>query len=148
PDGKLAATTSDDRSVRLWDAATGRQRACFTERSGWYDLVAFSRDSKFLAAAGGTRNGKLRELETGRERIIAHPGVQTLTFLPDSRTVLTVGSDAARLWDVATDTEGAPIFEGAIGSAVCSPDGRTLALGLPPPTGRTRAFSTTWLAAT
>jgi WD40 repeat protein len=68
PDGSLLAGSSQDRSLNLWDAATGSLRATVILRTEPRQL-AFSRDSRHLFTANA--NGTLSQfdvealLETG-----------------------------------------------------------------------------------
>jgi WD40 repeat protein len=53
PDGKRLVTTSYDRSLKVWDATTGRQLAARLSRSKRGE-AAFSPDGKTLAAVGAS----------------------------------------------------------------------------------------------
>ncbi len=44
PDGKTIATTSDDRTIRLWDPFTGRERAALSSHTDAVLLAAFWHD--------------------------------------------------------------------------------------------------------
>jgi hypothetical protein len=54
PDGRLLVTTTDDGTVRLWEAAGRRLRAALPHRRG-RTAARFSPDGKMLAAAGQPR---------------------------------------------------------------------------------------------
>jgi WD40 repeat protein len=62
PDGRRIVSGSYDRTVRVWDASTGRQRAEFAWGIGKIDSVAVSPDG-MTAAAGGAGQIVVWDLE-------------------------------------------------------------------------------------
>ena len=65
PDGKLVASASRDRTVRLWDAATGAARQTLKGHSDWVNAVTFSPDGKLVASASYDGTVRLWDAATG-----------------------------------------------------------------------------------
>lgn len=72
PDGKRIVTGSFDRSVKLWDAATGKELRTFAGKAGHQNLVtsvAFSPDGSTIASAGTDNSARLWDVPTGKPQL-------------------------------------------------------------------------------
>jgi WD40 repeat protein/serine/threonine protein kinase len=128
PDGRKLASGSEDRTAKVWEAATGRELLTLSGHSEWVYCVAFSPDGKRLATASGDTTAKLWDAETGAllQTFRGHTKrVNAAAFSPDGRRLYTGGDDSMRVWDTSDGREAAT-FEGAGGairSLAVSPDG-------------------------
>ncbi|GAB2570947.1 hypothetical protein Aab01nite_05300 [Paractinoplanes abujensis] len=134
PAGRLLATGGDDRTVRLWDLATGALRATLTGHDAPVQTLGFSPDGHMVATGGVNGRIRLYDIPSGRAgRTWTDPSlaVTALAFSPDGRTVATGGGDRnVRLWDPVTGRlRASRAVGGDITTVAISPDGRTLAVG-------------------
>ncbi len=149
PDGRLLATgTFRSSTIKLWDTATGRELRNLS--SGKQSSVtmspalAFSRDSRLVAAAVGDNTVKVWDVTSGREvqtlksgeggMAAALAGIYFIGFSSSDRLVTI--SDAVRVWEIATGRMLSTVEAGGLnalaimggeGGAALSADGTQLA---------------------
>ncbi|HET9711070.1 MAG TPA: WD40 repeat domain-containing protein, partial [Pyrinomonadaceae bacterium] len=151
PDGKLLATgTFRSNTIKLWETATNRKLRDL-EGGGQTSMaiapaIAFSRDSRLVAASAAGNSARVWDVLSGRElyslagaqgSIMASAGVSFIAFASNNRLV--TASDAIRVWDLSTGRELLTLqlealstsgFNGSDGGMTLSPDGTKLFLGL------------------
>jgi WD domain, G-beta repeat len=110
PDGRTVLSGSFDRTLELWDVATGEALRTFG-LPGYVKSVAFSPDGRKALSGGDTGVLKLWDVQSGkelREFAGSFGEVNSVVFSPNGRTALTGHNEPGQddkllnLWDVAT----------------------------------------------
>jgi WD40 repeat protein len=134
-------------AVKVWDVASGKERAVFQDQTFVFKSVAFSSDGKTLAMAAvipGTKPAqgearhtpdptgaiKLWDVTTGKDRALLKSsiGVQHAAFSPDGKLLASLNG-AVTLWDIdeGKERDAFPASAGIFSFAAFTPDGKTVA---------------------
>ncbi|MCM3923209.1 hypothetical protein ND748_16265 [Frankia sp. AiPs1] len=134
PAGTWIVSAGRDGSVRIWEVATGRERARLTGSTGWVRALAVAPDGTWIVSAGGDGSVRIWEVATGRERarLTGHARwVNAVAVAPDGTWIASAGDreSSVRIWDVATGQERArgPDHAGAVSAVAVAPDGSWVA---------------------
>ncbi|MDZ8183641.1 MAG: serine/threonine-protein kinase [Nostoc sp. ChiSLP02] len=135
PDGKTIVSSGDDRKIKLWNLATGKQISSINTYSGQVNVVLISPDGKTLVSGNDDNSIKIWTLATGRQirTLTGHSdSVHTLAISADSQTLVSGSDDnTIKIWDLATG-ERIKTLTGHtfwVRSLAISPDGVILASG-------------------
>ncbi len=138
PDGKLLALAGY-REVRLIDATTKQPLATLTGHAGTVRAIAFSRDGRMLASAGGlpARSGDVKIWDVEQRKLLhtiqGHADcIYGVAFSPDGKTIATASYDKlVKLWDIATQKEIRTYKDhiDAVYAVAFTPDGKRLVSG-------------------
>jgi WD40 repeat protein len=138
-DGTVLAGAAFDKTIRLWDVATGKELGVLPKQAHIVATLAFSPDGQTLASGdrcGGvtlwdrTTGDVHAMLETAENKVFMNE-VTALVFSPDGQTLAVAVERTVRLWEVASG-RGVARLEGHAGKVKCqafSPNGTRLASG-------------------
>jgi hypothetical protein len=133
-DGKTLATSSYDRTVKLWETATGKLLHTLKEHSDAVYGVAFHKDGKLLATAGADRAVKVWDADQGKLLYTlgeATDWVYCVAWSPDGRHLAAAGVDRSiRVWEANADgckiVHSVFAHEAPVARLTYAADGKTL----------------------
>jgi RNA polymerase sigma factor (sigma-70 family) len=135
PDGKTIISCAYDRTIRVWEVATGRELKRFAEPVGSFNALSASADGRTIVARSYL--GQLRCYDVVRGRLgklravseFDHAGI---ALSPDGKTLASLRQANVHFIDVATDLAlGNPWggHKAKVQSVAYSADGRSVASG-------------------
>ncbi|KOP24316.1 hypothetical protein AMR41_21550 [Hapalosiphon sp. MRB220] len=132
PDGRLIASGSYDRTIKLWKR-DGTLIKTINHRSS-VNTITFSPDGQIIASGDESGNIKLWRLDGALVKIIKHTNngsVSSITFSPDGKTIASGSNDnTIKLWNLNGTLIKTLIGHKASVRAVnFSPDGKIIASG-------------------
>ncbi|HMD83087.1 MAG TPA: LpqB family beta-propeller domain-containing protein [Terriglobia bacterium] len=133
-DGKLLASGSYDKMVKLWDAATGQEVKNLQDHIDAVFAVAFSPDGKHLASGSQDRSVKIWDIASGQRLYTlgdATDGLTSMAYSPSGFQIAAAGYDKTiYVWQVG-DSDGRLLRsliadEDSILALAWTPDGKML----------------------
>ena len=107
PDGRTLATCGADKTIRLWDVATGQERLALRGHEGEIAYVAFSPDGRTLATASEDQTVRLWDAVRGVEKskLNEHNDeVVGVLFTPDGKRLVSCGRKGlVIIWDLLSE---------------------------------------------
>ena len=135
PDGNTIASGSSDKTIRLWDVASGNTIRTLTGHTTNVYSVAFSPDGNKIASGSSDKTIWLWDAVSGNTihtLTVPTEAVFSVAFSPDGHTIASTGAwddRTVRLWDVVSGSLIHTLtgHTGGVFSVAFSPDGRTIA---------------------
>ena len=108
PDGRTIATSSYDKTVRLWDIDSGNKIHTYNGHSNNVSDVVFSPDGRFIVSTSSDNEARLWNVPQDNSRNVIHPNMGNLsmvTYSPNGKFIAAVSvMGQAKVWDaVSTD---------------------------------------------
>lgn len=135
PDGKTIVSSGGDRTIKLWNFATGKQISSLNAYSQQVNVVAISPDGKTLVSGSDDNTIKIWNLATQKQirTLTGHSdSVHALAISADSETLVSGSDDnTIKIWDLATGEQIRTLVGHTfwVRSLAISPNGVILASG-------------------
>jgi formylglycine-generating enzyme required for sulfatase activity/WD40 repeat protein/serine/threonine protein kinase len=129
-DGKSLATGADG-TVRLWDAATGKELQPLTGHAASANAVAYTPDCLRLLSGGSDQSLRLWDTVSGKElrTFPVAKSVASVDFLPDGKHFAYAGDGTLSVSDLDIDTPAWSVEGETLSRLALSPDGRLIFVG-------------------
>ena len=133
--GKILASGSADRTIKLWNPDSRIPRATLSGHSSLIEAIAWTPDGRILASGSWDYAIKIWDVETAEliHTFCEHSGwIKSLAISPDAKILVSASSDRTiKLWNLQTKELQNTLcgHSGAVHCVAISSDGQTLASG-------------------
>lgn len=112
--GALIATATDDHSVQTWNGSFQQEVRTFRGHEDTVYHASFSPDETLLISTSNDKSARLWRVRSGSLTALLQHRVAVFdaTFSPDGQRVVTTFDDGAMLWDAASGTLIASLYNG------------------------------------
>ena len=108
-DGIRIVSSSQDQSVRVWDASTGAELTTLNGHTSWVNSVAFSGDGTHIVSGSQDQSVRVWDASTGAELTTLNghtSGVNSVAFSSDGTRIGSgSGDQSVRVWDASAGAE-------------------------------------------
>ncbi|WXC50995.1 hypothetical protein QX201_010700 [Fusarium graminearum] len=105
-DDRLIASGSWDKTIKIWNVATGKEEQTLEGHTDWVNSVVFSSDDRLIASGSDDNTIKIWNVATGKEEqtLEGHMSwVSSVVFSSDDRLIASRSRDKTiKIWNVAT----------------------------------------------
>lgn len=135
PDSRLLISASADKTIKVWELATGELLQTLTGATSFVNALTITFDGRFLIGASADKTIRIWNLETGEltNTLRGHTSfVDEIVMSPDGQILVSTGADKTiRIWNLDTG-EMRHVLQGHSGfvnTLEISSDGETLVSG-------------------
>lgn len=120
-------SSSDDKTVRLWDVASEKEISCMTESTDYVRaLTVASMNAAVFAAGSYDGFARIYDANEGQLLLTVNHGapIEKVLFLGEGSALLTIGGSSVKLWDILSNgtlKHEFPLHQKAITSCWLSP---------------------------
>jgi WD40 repeat protein len=134
-DGSIIVSSSRDKTLKLWDTRTGKEKRTLIGHSSWIRTCAFSPVTNIFASGSLDNTLKLWDVNSEKELVtfLGHSdSVEACAFSPDGNLIVTGSGDKTlKLWHIKSGKEIRTLIghSDSIEACAFSPFGNTIVSG-------------------
>ncbi|ETO29709.1 Pfs, NACHT and WD domain protein [Reticulomyxa filosa] len=132
PDSCKIVSASWDKTVRIWDAASGTQIQKFVGHMQWVNAAEFSPDGNTVISCSNDTTIRLWDIKSKAELVCLKAHIYSIadvTFSPDGKTIVSgVSDNTIQIWDIHSEKQIQTLIghSNSISSVQFSPDGQMI----------------------